>query len=288
MKHKVVDLNNGIPDITRGLMKRPGSDLVKAITPAASGKWFPIYRDQTETYIGQVATDGSVKIFRCSDGVEIPVDYINVLTTSNANSAATYLVHTNPEDIQAVTVNETTLFANRTKNTAMLTDSTNKTDAVVNEAFVDLRTITYGKQYALDIFDPDIIQFPLNILDQRFLNINFSLFKKRIEFHARSIFLQGLLLNDIKKLPRFFFPIKKKLEEIHNFFNIMEINMLEACICFAIQQKKVNHFIIGVDKYVQLKNIITIFKKKEIRKIDFSQFSINQEKFIDPRNWKKL
>ncbi len=152
---QVVDLNNGIPDITRGLMKRPGSDLVKAITPAASGKWFPIYRDQTETYIGQVATDGSVKIFRCSDGVEIPVDYINVLTTSNANSAATYLVHTNPEDIQAVTVNETTLFANRTKNTAMLTDSTNKTDAVVNEAFVDLRTITYGKQYALDIFDPD-------------------------------------------------------------------------------------------------------------------------------------
>ena len=140
----------------------------------------------------------------------------------------------------------------------------------------------------LDIFDPDIIQFPLNILDQRFLNINFSLFKKRIEFHARSIFLQGLLLNDIKKLPRFFFPIKKKLEEIHNFFNKMEINMLEACICFAIQQKKVNHFIIGVDKYVQLKNIITIFKKKEIRKIDFSQFSINQEKFIDPRNWKKL
>ena len=113
-------------------------------------------------------------------------------------------------------------------------------------------------------------------------------FKKRIEFHARSIFLQGLLLNDIKKLPRFFFPIKKKLEEIHNFFNKMEINMLEACICFAIQQKKVNHFIIGVDKYVQLKNIITIFKKKEIRKIDFSQFSINQEKFIDPRNWKKL
>ena len=67
----------------------------------------------------------------------------------------------------------------------------------------------------LDIIDPDIIQFPLNILDQRFLNINFSLFKKRIEFHARSIFLQGLLLNDIKKLPKFFFPIKKKLVEIN-------------------------------------------------------------------------
>ena len=68
----------------------------------------------------------------------------------------------------------------------------------------------------------------------------------------------------------------------------MEVSMLEACICFAIQQKKINHFIIGVDKYVQIKNIITIFKKKKIRKIDFSQFSMNQDKFIDPRNWKKL
>jgi hypothetical protein len=36
----------------------------------------------------------------------------------------------------------------------MKTDSANKSPALVNEAFISLRTITYGKQYSLDIFDP--------------------------------------------------------------------------------------------------------------------------------------
>jgi len=147
---QVVDLNNGIPDITRGLIKRPGSDLVKAITPTATGKWFPIYREEDEHYIGQVATDGAVKIWRCSDGEEIPVDYANVPGTN----LATYLEHTNSEDIQPLTVNQTTLFANRTKTVTMLTDSANKSPTTEYEAYVNLKTISYGKQYSLDVFDP--------------------------------------------------------------------------------------------------------------------------------------
>ena len=147
---QVVDLNNGIPDITRGLIKRPGSDLVKAITPVATGKWFPIYREENEQYIGQVATNGAVKIWRCSDGAEIPVDYANVPGTN----VATYLVHTNAEEIQPLTVNQTTLFTNRTKTVAMLTDSANKSPTTEYEAYVNLKTIAYGKQYSLDVFDP--------------------------------------------------------------------------------------------------------------------------------------
>ena len=150
---QVVDLKNAIPDITRGCIKRPGSDLIAAISPSTAGtggKWFPIYTEQDEQYIGQVATDGVVNIWRCSDGALIPVDYANVAGTN----LATYLVHTNPEDIQPLTINQTTFFANRTKTVAMKTDSASKTPALVNEAFISLRTITYGKQYSLDIFDP--------------------------------------------------------------------------------------------------------------------------------------
>jgi len=150
---QVVDLKNAIPDITRGCIKRPGSDLVEAISPSTAGtggKWFPIYTEQDEQYIGQVATDGVVNIWRCSDGEPIPVDYANVAGTN----LATYLVHTNPEDIQPLTINQTTFFANRTKTVAMKTDSASKTPALVNEAYIALRTITYGKQYSLDIFDP--------------------------------------------------------------------------------------------------------------------------------------
>jgi len=138
---------------------------------------------------------------------------------------------------------------------------------------------------ALRFFYPDIVQFPLNLLDQRFLNINFHHYK-RIEFHARSVFLQGLLLHDLNKIPNYFLPIKKSLEQMKNYFYKKGLNQLEACIMFVFNQKKINHFILGVDNYTHLEEIISIFKKKsKNNKINFSQFSMNNSKFIDPRNW---
>ena len=57
-------------------------------------------------------------------------------------------------DIQVMTINETTFFCNRQKNVAMLTDASQKSPPQLNEAFISLDTISYGKQYALDIYDP--------------------------------------------------------------------------------------------------------------------------------------
>ena len=36
----------------------------------------------------------------------------------------------------------------------MLTDAADKSPPQLNEAFISLDTISYGKQYALDIYDP--------------------------------------------------------------------------------------------------------------------------------------
>ena len=154
---QVVDLVNGVPDVVRQLIKRPGSQLVNTITPSTADntKWFNIYTNDEEQYIGQVGADGAVKIWRCSDGVEIPVDYANVAGTN----LATYLDNTafsdeKSSDIQVMTINETTFFCNRKKNVAMLTNAVDKSPPQLNEAFISLDTIAYGKQYALDIYDP--------------------------------------------------------------------------------------------------------------------------------------
>ena len=53
-----------------------------------------------------------------------------------------------------MTINETTFFCNRKKNVAMLTNAVDKSPPQLNEAFISLDTIAYGKQYALDIYDP--------------------------------------------------------------------------------------------------------------------------------------
>jgi len=154
---QVVDLVNGVPDVVRQLIKRPGSQLVNTITPSTAShtKWFDIYTTDEEQYIGQVGADGAVKIWRCSDGVEIPVDYNDITGTNKA----TYLDNTalsdeKSSDIQVLTINETTFFVNRRKTVAMKTGASDKSPAQLNEAFIALDTISYGKQYALDIFDP--------------------------------------------------------------------------------------------------------------------------------------
>jgi hypothetical protein len=167
---QVVDLVNGVPDVVNQLTKRPGSQLVKDITTTtnpygdsktysvdtvANAKWFSIYTAHDEQYIGQCAADGEVTIWRCSDGASIPVDYSSVPGTLKA----TYLDNQalsdeKSSDIQVLTINETTFFVNRRKNTAMKTGTGDKSPAQLNEAFISLDTISYGKQYALDIFDP--------------------------------------------------------------------------------------------------------------------------------------
>ena len=50
----------------------------------------------------------------------------------------------------------------------------------------------------LTFFKPDIVQIPINILNQNFLKNNFlkKIKKYGIEIHVRSVFLQGLLLDD--------------------------------------------------------------------------------------------
>ena len=155
---QVVDLVNGVPDVVRQLIKRPGSQLVNNITPstAAHTKWFNIYTNDEEQYIGQVGADGAVKIWRCSDGVEIPVDYAYVA----GSNKATYLDNTalsdeKSSDVQVMTINETTFFVNRRKSVAMKTGAEDKSPPQLHEAFISLDTISYGKQYALDIYDPD-------------------------------------------------------------------------------------------------------------------------------------
>ena len=165
------DIKNGIPDVVSQLVKRPGSLLIKDITTQSNPygdsktyavntgshtKWFNIYTTDSEQYIGQVTNGGVVNIWRCSDGAPIPVDYANVSGTNKAtyldNSA---LSDEKSSDIQALTINETTFFVNRRKDTAMLTDAKDKSHPQLNEAYVQINTLAYGRQYALDFFDPD-------------------------------------------------------------------------------------------------------------------------------------
>ena len=145
--------DNVLPDVTHGLMKRPGGKFVDSLSDgtlnsSTNGKWFHYYRDEDEQYIGQVirntgqSDDGHVRMWKCSDGTEMTV---------NGNGKS-YLQHTNDEDIQTLTVNDYTFLTNRTKTVAM-SSTTEPTRSP--EVYIELDQIKYASQYSLNIFDQD-------------------------------------------------------------------------------------------------------------------------------------
>ncbi len=138
---QVRDLKNALPDVTRGLQKRPGSAYVNTLSAQSDAKWFHIYRDESEQYIGQVTNSGSVKIWDVTTG--------NQLTVTGDQSS--YLAFSDSEDVQVLSVNDYTFLTNRKKVTQM---SSSKSPAKVNQAFISLKQIKPGTQYALDISTP--------------------------------------------------------------------------------------------------------------------------------------
>ena len=169
LQGQVRDLKNAIPDVTQGCLKRPGSKLIKKITPQSGTlSWFHIYNNEDDQYIGNVNTSGVVQIWRTRDGFSYHdnngegtnlIVYKNFdadgnLESSTNNAATSLSGWTESNHIQSLTLNEQTFLTNRTKPTAMKSQTADLSPASVNEAIIELKTIVYGKQYALDIFDP--------------------------------------------------------------------------------------------------------------------------------------
>ena len=166
-------LSDFIPDVTEGLKRRPGSKLIKKIYPNSGFiKWFNIYNDEDNQYIGCVNTNGVIQLWRTRDGFSYHDN--NGVLDSNGNTInlidysgvagtglSTYLNNwTKLSDIQALTLNEQTFLTNRTKTTSMkpVVDANGAVTGdgspeLVNEAIIELKTISYGKQYALNIYD---------------------------------------------------------------------------------------------------------------------------------------
>jgi aryl-alcohol dehydrogenase-like predicted oxidoreductase len=140
----------------------------------------------------------------------------------------------------------------------------------------------------LSNYDFDIMQIPCNILDQRLIHngILDRLYSKKIEMHARSIFLQGLLLMDIKKIPKYFQPILKKLTLFHQRIKEHNITPLQGALSFVANLKKFKSLIVGFNNFNEYEEAVNCnFLKLPFKTVDLFY---KDEKYIDPRSWKNL
>tara|TARA_X000000950_G_scaffold52099_1_gene61740 strand:+ start:1527 stop:4367 length:2841 start_codon:yes stop_codon:yes gene_type:complete len=155
---QVKDVTNAIPDITRGLYKRPGAKRV-GTTPLANvqsgGSWFHYHRDEEEgSYIGQVAADGQLRMWKAS-GDNAGAAQTIVYGTGGQTAIQNYLATSNAENIQFLTINDTTFVSSRdSTNANTLVGSTGTTTANPNThfAFIEVTRTENGRQYGLNLY----------------------------------------------------------------------------------------------------------------------------------------
>jgi len=166
---QVRDLLNCVPDVTRQLVKRPGSRFVEDVDDTDDGSWSAYYRDPNNQYIILIRQDGTLGIWNIVDSdedIDIQGFENNSIPTTNTPSDITpqgaiptnvsddpfpYFIHTNPGDIQFLTIEDVTFVTNRTILPRMTNARANNADIPINDAYVEVKILAYGREYEFTI-----------------------------------------------------------------------------------------------------------------------------------------
>lgn len=166
------------------------------------------------------------------------------------------------------------------------------------KSLLDAKKVGLVRKIGISIYDPseldnifskfdfDIVQSPLNLFDQRLISSGWleRLKTMKKEVHARSIFLQGLLLMKPKSRPAYFDKWEELFCRYDSWLSDMKISNIEASLAFAINTEDLDKIIIGIDSSLQFQEIISL--ANEEFNFTFNNFSSQDEYLINPFNWK--
>ena len=132
----------------------------------------------------------------------------------------------------------------------------------------------------------DLIQVPLNILDQRLIRSGHlkALKELGVEVHARSIFLQGLLLMNPNDLPEQFDTVRDHLKNYHYDCAEHNVSPLSACIDFVLRLCEINKAVVGICLAHELRDILDAMSN-ESAMVDCAVHAWKDELILNPSNW---
>ena len=135
----------------------------------------------------------------------------------------------------------------------------------------------------------DLVQAPLNLIDRRLLTSGWlrRLHDQGVEIHARSAFLQGLLL-----LPRAAIPAKFERwahiwDAWHESLTRYNLTATAACLQFPMSLPEVDRVVVGVDSAAQLRELIAI-TQSPVALQDWTAMVCEDENLINPAQWNTL
>jgi aryl-alcohol dehydrogenase-like predicted oxidoreductase len=137
-------------------------------------------------------------------------------------------------------------------------------------------------------FVPDIIQGPFNRLDTRLTSSKcFSRLRATgTEIHARSVFLQGLLLMPPASLPAFFEPVKPSLTLLREKWSEQGVSPLAGCLQFVLGHPDIDVAIVGVNSLSEFDEIrsAAVFDSTGLRAAAECLPAVDK-RYLDPSLW---
>lgn len=144
-----------------------------------------------------------------------------------------------------------------------------------------------GEVFALlGRFAVDLIQLPLNVFDQRMVNSGAlsALRNKGVEIHARSVFLQGILLADPESTTGIQPALIDRVARFRELARAHGVSPMAAALSF-IQSKEVEAAIIGVTSLAEFKEVIAAVEVRGEVELPWSELAVDDAALIDPRGW---
>jgi len=226
----------------------------------------------TEDIIGEFLKTHGIKDLKLSTKLPHNSNYKNILD-NYLNSVNDTLKKTKLGSIE-------TVFVHDLNDLKILRHKNHKDDLKILKNKLPIKNIGFSiyniKDFnnSVTIMKKSVFQFPYNALNREFDKLES---KKLI--YARSIFLQGFLINkNIKFLNK---KLHKLHKNYHDFIRNLKIDPFDYAIS-SVLKKNFNYYVIGVDSIKELQKIMN-YKVKD--NYDYNLGLIYSKKIIDPRNW---
>ncbi|MEQ8390870.1 MAG: aldo/keto reductase [Thalassospira sp.] len=133
----------------------------------------------------------------------------------------------------------------------------------------------------------DVVQVPFSIADQRLLKSKtLDLLKSGgTEIHVRSVFMQGILLQDQTERSPIFEPEELALRNLAICCRQNNLTPLQACLGFAMQVKQIDQLVLGVQSAEQFYQILQAAQVSLNVAQHFVACDWKDEKLLNPANW---
>lgn len=136
-------------------------------------------------------------------------------------------------------------------------------------------------------FTPDLVQVPVNVIDQRLVSGGQlrRLKQAGIEIHSRSAFLQGLLLMSPASRNPYFAPYGDLLDSFFSEAKAKGFSRLQASLKFVMDIEEIDHVIVGVCSARELEQITEVAAALPDSPLRYSQFASDDERLLNPALW---